>query len=485
MVVAICAPGCEPAPLPPFAEAVVVVDTDVPGLAVSALRVDLFDDRQRWFGTSSFELPSAADWPASFGVYSEDETRETRIWVRLRGHASGRVRDYRGERFRDWSEEAPALPPEPTPRLVRDGRDETPTSEPEPLVTIDRLVPITLRPGERGRVDVRLYGACAGTMARFGKDRNAPGPVAGEAETCIDTERVRVPAESEATAKTPASAPRGCDPRTPEEIACVPGGVTVLGASGLFLDAGFPTTPERIVRVSTYYLDRNEVTVARYRAAVARGFAPTSLPPLANEAALTSADDNRDPSYCTWSETPRDRESMPLNCITWAAARQVCRAFGGDLPTELQWEYAATTAGKPARSDHPWGDAPPDCQRTVWGRAPQVPGVVGCPGLPRGPASIAVESADVTPLGIVGLAGGVSEWTLDHDELYDSACWLAASNVDPSCQLDATSTRILRGGAWSSRALYLRSARRFSSEGNVRDPQIGFRCAYASVPEGP
>jgi formylglycine-generating enzyme required for sulfatase activity len=477
-------PACEPEPLPPFPEAVIVVHKDIATFAVGALRVDLFDDAKGWFDSATFELPADSDWPASFSVFSDDETREKTIWVRLRAHASGRTRDYRGERFRDWTDDEPALPSAAEPRLIRDGRDITPASEPEPLVAIDRLVQVTLRPRERREVSVELHGACAGTMARFGTDRNATLPVMGEASSCVGVERERVPVESIESSGASVASNDGCEAPGTDAVACIPGGVTVLGASDLFLAAGFPTTPERIVRVSRFWLDRHEVTVARWREAQARGFAVTSLPPYANEDVLSSVDDTRDLSYCTFSASPRGRESMPLTCVTWGAARQICRFFGGDLPTELQWEYAATTAGKPARTDYPWGNAAPDCARTVWGRAAQVPGVGGCFDLPRGPAPIDQE-ADGTPLGVLGLAGGVSEWTRDHVELYDSACWLRAPFTDPKCEEDASTTRTIRGGSWSSRALYLRSARRIPSEGDVRDPQIGFRCAYAVLPEGP
>lgn len=91
--------ACSVEPLPPFGEAIVVVDTDlpVPQLA-SRLRVDLYSPEGKWYASRDIGRPNPGDWPVSFSLYSTDEQHEKVALLRLRAYAEGYVRDYRGER---------------------------------------------------------------------------------------------------------------------------------------------------------------------------------------------------------------------------------------------------------------------------------------------------------------------------------------------------------------------------------------------------
>ena len=75
--------------------------------------------------------------------------------------------------------------------------------------------------------------------------------------------------------------------------------------------------------------------VGRYREALRRGFVPipgsvgqNNGPLVPNTvAACTLSDEKLYPAG-------RARDNFPLNCITWAAARAVCKFFDSDLPDE-------------------------------------------------------------------------------------------------------------------------------------------------------
>jgi len=55
-----------------------------------------------------------------------------------------------------------------------------------------------------------------------------------------------------------------------------------------------------------------------------------------------------------WVPTdPVKRKDLPATGVPWSLAREVCRAMGGDLPTEAEWEWAAR--GR-ERRPFPWGD---------------------------------------------------------------------------------------------------------------------------------
>ncbi|MCA9646399.1 MAG: hypothetical protein KC492_37190, partial [Myxococcales bacterium] len=152
----------DPAP-PPLAETLLEVDTNlaVPSL-VQRLRVDLYAEDGTWFESRDIALPDPRDWPVSFSVYSADESQPSAVWVRLRAYPEGGVRNYEGERFLDWGDKL--IPPsgDGEPRLTVEGHDQTPNEEPSPLLSVDRLLLLSLEPGTTGRVPVLLDGACAG-----------------------------------------------------------------------------------------------------------------------------------------------------------------------------------------------------------------------------------------------------------------------------------------------------------------------------------
>src|SRR5439155_25540835 len=122
------------------------------------------------------------------------------------------------------------------------------------------------------------------------------------------------------------------------------------------------TLPDRTISVTLFWIDRNEVSVSRYRAALAAGL-PHPGP--------TNVKSNHDPSNsesCSWDDLPNGFEDFSLSCIDWNSARAFCNFRGGDLPSEVQWELAAS-GGRAYKSRHPWGDDPPDCAFATFGHA--------------------------------------------------------------------------------------------------------------------
>jgi len=476
--------ACGESTLPPIPEALMVVDTDLPvPLAVSRLRVDLYDANGTWFESRDFARPSPADWPASFGVHGGDPGRSTTVYVRVRAYPEGRTRDYRGERFVDWG--ASLRPPtgDGLPRLLARGADATPEIEPEPLVTVDRIVAVRLEPGRRGAVRVLLAGACVGTMARLGPEASAAperGLDVAELASCVGAEKEREPVvvarvdENRSIPETRASSWVAADVCAPEEStaerACVPGGVVVLGDRRLLVSPYIASTPERTFRVSSFVVDRREVSVARYRDALARGFSPPRMP-LATEGPLgESATDT-----CSWSAAPRGRENLPLTCVRWATARAFCMFEGGDLPTEAQWEYMAAAAARVHETQYPWGDDAPSCDRAVFERLPS--NYPQCTRIGVGPSPVDAQEADATPLGVFGLGGNVSEWVRDSFAEYASPCWSRATVTDPFCE-EKTNKRVVRGGSWVSPDLFVFATMRQGHEDHATLSFEGVRCVY-------
>jgi formylglycine-generating enzyme required for sulfatase activity len=468
-------------------EVVVVVDTDLPvPLAVSRLRVDLYGDDGVWFESADFSRPDPRDWPVSFGIYADDPDakRARRVWVRLRGYLDGHTRDYRGENPHTWGAPDGEGTPGGAPRLVEGGADVTPASEPEPLMSVDRLVLVEIAPATKSYAPVVLRAACLGTSAVLGND--PARLVAGEAESCVDAEKTRAKVEALAGALEPPPISRAgtwlADPPCPpadgaSERVCIPGGATILGTRDLISGIQLAAQPVRIVGLHRYGLDRHEVTVARFRQALAEGFVPPAMP-LANEGPLGP----KSTSTCTFSAAPLDREEYALNCISWSAARAFCQFAGGDLPTEAQWEHAATVAGHATKTHYPWGNDLPDCDRAAYGRIDVGKTKGECIDKGLSPPPPADSARDLSPLGVNALAAGVSEWVLDAPRPFSDPCWIDAPLVDPRCgdPAEPEAERSLRGANYLLPEMVL-STTRFADAADGTFGPVGFRCAYVEV----
>ena len=413
-----------------------------------------------------------------------------------------------------WDDEEPIVPDEPAPatglpRLLVEGSDVTPGQEPSPLVTIDRLALVTLVPGKKGLIQLTLHVACAGQMAKLSRKASNAPPVIAEAETCVDTEGARVPLTEDAgepfnAARAPSLAGtfehgQACS-GTPEQdtAACMPAGTFVLGSAEGSYWLKESSVPERVAVVNRFWLDRTEVTVGRWRAALSAGFKSPTTSPVENNAPLATAYPASFLSQCTFSATSasalQPREDLPLTCVDWYAARAFCRFAGGDLPTEAQWQYAATKAGRPFETRFPWGDDAPTCDRAVVGRGDG--GSCQAAGFGKTPVTDPAVMSDATLLGVRDLGGNVSEWGLDSFAAYDSECWNAASLVDPMCWEENAPERSVLGGEWTSspnqtagwwRTRAPPSGYVFQPDDVYRPagagaPGLGFRCAYPEEP---
>jgi formylglycine-generating enzyme required for sulfatase activity len=499
--------------LPPLGEVEIVVDTDMPvPRLVSRLRVDMYSEPDvRWIASRDFLRASPASWPTSFVVYSPDPDRAGSMLVRLRAYLDGKVRDYRGERYMEGPPQGnvssvAALPDGANrPRLLDDsGDDITPLTEPQPLLTIDRLVRVTAVPGLKQRANVVLRGECVGVMA------DVPG-----GRTCVDNPAQRtspdvtqVPRTTDAlgpsvTGTFDAPVPCNLPTRSATTLAdgtklyddevCVPQGVFVFGWPEFAFDSIAQLgEPERMARVPAFRMDRNEVTVARWRRALTEGFSPATDAVAVNDAPLPTDPNTVMPgpyrtTQCTYSSAPMGRETYPLLCVTWAAAQAFCRFHGGDLPLEVEWAYAALAAARPLPTAYPWGGPDSDlasCSRAVFGRGLASDDVQAdacwSAGFGFGPQPVEAglgALGDISVgLGIENLGGSASEWMRDDTDPLNSICWMQNTLDLPQCKDPSSQSKQVRGGSWVSAPRFVPSARRDGAEGDQAQLDVGFRC---------
>ena len=242
------------------------------------------------------------------------------------------------------------------------------------------------------------------------------------------------------------------------------------------------TSRLRKVYLSAFAIDRDEVSVADYRACIAAG--ACSLDPMI-------AGDER---YIA--------DGWPIVNVTWDEAQTFCRWHGGRLPTEAEWERAAR--GDDSRR-WPWGGternadfnhgkertaAMREIDRVAWLGVPTP--FLGDPDDSDGNALIAAPASypwGEGPYGTRDQAGNVAEWTADafggispslmlNDKTFG---YTDLSSINPRRDGSPGDPKVVRGGSWRQPA--------FLGRANVRDPfnmlyvpdgrfnHIGFRCA--------
>ncbi len=218
-----------------------------------------------------------------------------------------------------------------------------------------------------------------------------------------------------------------------EGMVTIPGGEAWIGSKRG--DGSADEWPRYRTKFPAFCMDKTEVTVAAYGACVASH-------------ACTPADAKR--VTCTASRPGHD--AYPINCVDFAQATAYCGYRGARLPTEAEWEYAAS-GGDDRR--YAWGDDAPD-GRTCW----KTNGACPVGSFPEG------------AFGLLDMTGNVWEWTSDW---YGDYPWPPMDGV----------SKVYRGGSWSRRFDKWMGVRlRNRSEPGLRGSHLGFRCAK-TLPDAP
>ena len=144
--------------------------------------------------------------------------------------------------------------------------------------------------------------------------------------------------------------------------------------------------------------------------------------------------------------------------VNWFEAEAWCRWAGRRLPTEAEWELAATGLEK---RRYPWGDTAPEPEQAC----------LDFRSTAR-PAASDLAAGD-SPYGCRQMIGGVWEWTSTVFEPYPGFV------IDPYKEYSQPwfggEYRVLRGGCWATRSRLIRSTWRNFYTRNRRDVFGGFR----------
>lgn len=184
----------------------------------------------------------------------------------------------------------------------------------------------------------------------------------------------------------------------------------------------------------------------------------------------------RSSELCSWNSASQDGPK-PMNCLSWQQAQDACNRRGGRLPTEAEWEYAAT--GQGAGNLFPWGNAPPTCDTAVLERHSPLNLDAYCSSDDKlEPVEQSLSLGDKV-LGIAGLGGSVSEWMADDFRLYDDGCWQREGILHhPLCKAANGLAKAVRGGSFDAPREVSYAALRFGETADTQKTSIGFRCVY-------
>ncbi len=224
---------------------------------------------------------------------------------------------------------------------------------------------------------------------------------------------------------------------------------------GASLDEG----PTRAVSIQRFAVSQREITFAQWQACVAGGGCSRNPAPSDNGWGRG----NR-PVFVSWEDAQE--------YVAWLS-QMTGQHYR--LLTEAEWEYAArgVTSADDPRNGESWSFGNDESQLGdfAW-FASNSENQTYPVGMKR-----------ANPFGLYDMHGNVYEWVQDCYAAYDparldgSAVESDAEGPDVSDSGTSCSSRVLRGGSWSSNPQDLRSASRVRLNPDYRDSAIGFRVA--------
>jgi formylglycine-generating enzyme required for sulfatase activity len=229
----------------------------------------------------------------------------------------------------------------------------------------------------------------------------------------------------------------------------VPAGEFLMGSDkAIDNQANDNELPQQRVYLNAFWIDKTEVTNTQYiQWCKVSG---QCRPPQDYKSSTRSSYYEND-QYANY----------PVINVDWNQARAYCTWAGRRLPTEAEWEKAARGTDGLIYS---WGNSTPDKNKLNY--------------LQNLGDTTAVGSYPVgaSPYGVLDMAGNVWEWVNDW---YSETYYLHLPSWNPAGP-DLGNERVLRGGSWSSKGAYVRSANRSEYSPTFFGTFIGFRCA--SIP---
>ncbi len=204
-----------------------------------------------------------------------------------------------------------------------------------------------------------------------------------------------------------------------------------------------PDNPQHKVTVSDFWIYSTEVSNQMYAWCVSLG---KCSPP----------DKTDDPKFANASAA-----NDPVVGVTWQQASDYCGFAHGRLPTEAEWEKAASwDSANNLQLLYPWGNANPTCN------------LLNIKFCTSRVSSVVQYGQGRSFYGAYNMEGNVFEWVGDW---YGAKYYASSPAQDPQGP-ETGHDRVIRSSAFDSDAAYTSPARRFSAAPGAHRNNLGFRC---------
>ncbi len=252
-----------------------------------------------------------------------------------------------------------------------------------------------------------------------------------------------------------------------------PGGEVEIGTDDR--SAAYDNERERhVVELAPFWIDQNPVTNGDLVTFIAAG--GYSAREYWSDAGWKWVTESgvQAPLYWNWVEGSWVTRSMdqtgpvhplhPVCHVSYYEAEAFARFAGKRLPTELEWETAASwDSSSGTKRSYPWGEQPPSKD------------LANVDQLAFGTRAVGSYRRNVSPLGCYGMIGDVWEWTAS--DLCPYPGFQSFPYPEYSETFFGPGYKVLRGGSWATRPGAIRNTFRNWDYPIRRQIFSGFRCA--------
>ena len=247
---------------------------------------------------------------------------------------------------------------------------------------------------------------------------------------------------------------------TPDDMVLINAGGFTRGVDNTKGENFSDEAPAKMIYLSSYYLDKYEVSNAKYTEFII-------------------ATDHPAPAY--WDHRKLNQPNQPVTGVNWFDANTYCHWANKRLPSEAEWEKAARG---PTGSIYPWGN------KLEYSKANFAKGKSGQKYITD---SVDAHADGTSYYGVYNMAGNVFEWVQDWYSSNYYSTDETRNPIGPKSQSKnniktinakiepALKKKVIRGGSWFAPAQSITTTHRFWNDpiNNSYGVGLGFRCAQS------